>query len=82
MDLRSLSGSIAAVTEGAPIAASAPMTGTQLRFLTGIESVPPYLATMLAGIETERYTREEAIREANRRTEMNFINRAMWAGRR
>ena len=83
MDLRTVSGSIAAVGAPAPLDPGASLpTGTQMRFLTGVESVPAYLAQMLAGIETERYSREEAIREANERTQMNFIRGAMFGGRR
>lgn len=78
MDIRGVSGAVAVVhsnplLQGAP----PPPQAADVRFVTGSEEVPVHVAQMLAGIETERLTREEAIRMADRRAEANFIRNAL-----
>ena len=46
----------------------------ELEFRDGKRVVPDYIAALLAGIETFRLTYEEAIAEANKRAEADFIN--------
>lgn len=78
MDIRGVSGSIGAAASP-QAAAYGPLepAGAQMRFITGPEIIPAYLATMLAGIETERYTREEAIAMSNRRAESQYVKNAL-----
>jgi predicted phage terminase large subunit-like protein len=79
MDIRAVSGSFAAVSgpsQGVVDAQTSP--GEYLRFNTGTEYVPAYLAKMLEGIEVERYSKEEAVTLANRRNESAFINNAIF----
>lgn len=78
MDITGTSGSIAAAT-GSPLRTTEPVeqAGSEVRFAGGPEIIPAYMAQMLAGIETERLTREEAIVAANRRTEAQYVNRAL-----
>ncbi len=78
MDIRGVSGSIAAAT-GAPRAVTGDLapSGVLLYFRTGPETVPAYVAEMLKGIEVERFSREEAIMQANRRAEAAFVGKAM-----
>lgn len=78
MDIKGVSGSIVAVTgpqRGSyePTVAS----GAEVRFNTGAQQLPAYLVQMLDGIDTERLSRDQAIQEANRRAEMQFIRRAL-----
>jgi hypothetical protein len=78
MDIRAVSGSVVAVS--APLRGSGEATeptGSQLRFVTGPEIVPAYIAKMLTGIETESLTRAQAIAEANRRAEVAYVNQAL-----
>ena len=82
MDVLSVSGSFAAV----PMAlrgstAGTEDTGQELRFNTGPRIVPGYIAQMLTGIETPRFTYEEALMAANQRAESTFISQAMFRGR-
>ena len=80
MDMRGVSGSFAAVT--GPLRGSVEPTeasAVELRFVDGPQSVPAYLADMLNGIETVRYSREEAIAMANRRAESQYVTRALSA---
>ena len=78
MDLRGVSGSMVTVA-APPQGIYAPMepAGVELRFNTGPQVVPAYLANLLDGIETERYTREEAIAMANRRSESRYVSREL-----
>jgi len=46
----------------------------ELEFRDGKRVVPDYIAALLAGIETFRLTYEEAIAEANKKSEADFIN--------
>lgn len=78
MDIKAVSGSISFVE--APLGGSEAVLvdpGSQLRFITGPQMVPGYLATMLDGIPTESLTYAEAVAEANRRAEIGFINAAL-----
>lgn len=78
MDIRGVSGSIAAVS--GPLRDSyAPSdpSGVEVRFRDGPVAVPDYIAKMLEGIDTVRYTKEEAISMANRRSEASYVSRAM-----
>jgi predicted phage terminase large subunit-like protein len=81
MDIRGVSGSVGAVKSAffAPAPGAAPIApvGSQLRFRDGPQIVPAHIAKMLTGIETERYTREEAIGVANARAESNYIRKQM-----
>jgi len=64
-----------------PIAVDAELpSGHELRFTTGPRIVPGHVATMLTGIETERFTYEEAMMRANRRDLDNFIGSAIRGG--
>ena len=78
MDVLYVQGSLAAVS--APPPAMVEAIGEQveeLRFNTGPRLVPTYIAAMLSGVETPRYTYEEALQVANRRAESNYITNAM-----
>lgn len=77
MDVLSVQGSIAAVSAAPRQPDSALDGGTELRFSTGPQVVPGYIATMLSGIDTPRYTYEEALMQANRAAESNYIASAM-----
>jgi hypothetical protein len=46
----------------------------ELEFRDGKRVVPDYIAALLAGVETFRLTYEEAIEEANKKSEADFIN--------
>jgi hypothetical protein len=46
----------------------------ELEFRDGKRTVPPYIASLLAGIETYRLTYDEAIAAANKKLESDFIN--------
>ncbi len=86
MDIRGVSGSMAAVA-GPPLSVTGALepSGVEVRFNDGPQMIPAYLAALLTGIETVRYTREEAIQLANRRSESQYINRqlgAVFGGRR
>jgi hypothetical protein len=48
----------------------------ELEFRDGKRYVPQYLADMMGGIETYRYTYEEARSLANNRLSDDFLNRA------
>lgn len=74
MDIRGVSGSIEAAS-AAPRAATDGLAalGGEVRFNTGPEIVPAYLAEMLSGIDTERLTREQAVAEANRAAAGRFM---------
>jgi len=48
-----------------------------LRFRDGMRLVPDYVAVMLAGIETENYTYDEAMEIANQQMLGNSINGKM-----
>jgi phage terminase large subunit-like protein len=76
MDIRGTTGSLAAVRPQ-PVAAGQMEMSREVRFNTGAEQVPAYLAQMLTGVDTERLTREQAIDAANRRAEANFIRNAI-----
>lgn len=77
MDIKGISGSIGVVKPPPKAEAKLDPGVKMLYFNTGPQQVPDYLAKMLAGIETERLTREEAIAMANRRAETNFIRHAL-----
>lgn len=77
MDIGGVDGAVAFL--GAKPAATPREPGVvDVRFANGPEYVPDYVASMLAGIQTERLTREEAIRMADRRAEQSYIRRAMF----
>lgn len=80
MDIRGVEGAMA-VARPPMRDAYAPQepVGSQIRFSTGPEFVPAYLAKMLDGIDTVRMTRAEAIQTANRRAESNYVRRQMSA---
>jgi hypothetical protein len=46
----------------------------ELEFRDGKRTVPPYIASLLKGIETYRLTYDEAIASANKKLESDFIN--------
>lgn len=48
---------------------------TELEFRDGKRLVPTYLADLMAGIETFRYSFEEAREMANRRLASDFLGR-------
>lgn len=54
------------------IAAELPQ-GKEVRFLTGLRIVPDHVATMLSGIDTTRYSYEEAMMRANSRQLDSFV---------
>jgi hypothetical protein len=78
MDLGGVTGSIAAVSKPL-ISPEGPMdpSAVEVRFTTGPRTVPAHVAAMLSGIETVRYTYEEALALANRRSESNYIRNSM-----
>jgi predicted phage terminase large subunit-like protein len=78
MDIRGVSGSFAAVS-GPPRASGGltEETGVEVRFANGPEMIPAYLAAMLKGVDTVRFSRAEAIDLANRHAESSYITRAM-----
>ena len=79
MDIRAVSGSFAAVAGPSQGVTEAQAdSGVMLRFNNGSQIVPAYLAKMLEGIEVERFTREEAVAMANRKTEAAYINNAIF----
>ena len=47
---------------------------SEIEFRDGKRDVPDYIAVLLSGIETHRLTYDEAIAEANKKTEADFIN--------
>jgi hypothetical protein len=47
---------------------------SEIEFRDGKRTVPDYIAALLTGIETHRLTYDDAIAEANRKTEADFIN--------
>jgi hypothetical protein len=47
---------------------------SEIEFRDGKRLVPGYIASLLTGIETHRLTYDEAIGEANRRSESDFLN--------
>lgn len=78
MDVLSVSGSFAVVNNAlSGLVAPSEPSGVELRFITGPKFVPPYVAAMLSGIDTPRYSMEEAIAMANRASESNYIQNAM-----
>lgn len=77
MDVLSVQGSFAAVTEAPRAPQSVLDGGMQLQFSTGPQVVPGYIASMLSGIDTPRYTYEEALMVANRAAESNYVAAAM-----
>lgn len=46
----------------------------EIEFRDGKRLVPDYLGDLMAGIETHRLTFDEAILEANKRSESDFLN--------
>lgn len=46
----------------------------EIEFRDGKRTVPAYIAQILSGIETYRLTYEEAMVEANKKVEADFIN--------
>ena len=46
----------------------------ELEFRDGKRTVPPYIASLLNGIETYRLTYDEAIQAANKKLESDFLN--------
>jgi len=46
----------------------------EIEFRDGKRVVPAYIANLLSGIETYRFTYEEAIQMANKKVEADFIN--------
>lgn len=46
----------------------------EIEFRDGKRVVPAYIANLLSGIETYRFTYEEAISMANKKVEADFIN--------
>lgn len=46
----------------------------EIEFRDGRRLVPEYLGVIMDGLETHRMTYEEALLEANRRMEANFLN--------
>ena len=77
MDVLGVEGSFAAVTAAPRQPDADPDGGAELRFSTGPQVVPGYIATLLSGIDTPRYSLEEAIAMANRASESNYIASAM-----
>ena len=47
---------------------------SEIEFRDGKRDVPDYIAALLSGIETHGLTYDEAIAEANKKTEADFIN--------
>jgi len=88
MDISSVSGSMAGVTGSLRDAMAAPAqilaVGSELPFLDGSRIVPAHIATMLAGIETERLTYEGAMQAMNSKRMSDYVNgltRGMLRGR-
>jgi hypothetical protein len=46
----------------------------EMEFRDGKRLVPDYIASLMQGIETHRFTYEEALARANRKTEADIIN--------
>jgi len=46
----------------------------EVEFRDGKRMVPPYIGSLLSGIETYRLTYDEAIAVANKKIESDFIN--------
>jgi phage terminase large subunit-like protein len=83
MDLGGVSGSMATVS-GAPRASAAvmdpmPMPGREIVFREGPRVVPAHLADMLAGINTEGLTFEEALTQMNQKR-LNDYTRSVLSG--
>lgn len=47
---------------------------TEIEFRDGKRLVPEYISALLSGIETYRFTYEEAIARANQKVESDFVN--------
>lgn len=47
---------------------------SEIEFRDGKRLVPDYIGVLLTGIETHRFTYEEAIDRANQKAESDFIN--------
>lgn len=77
MDLGGLTGSVAAATMPVSVPDDPLAGGAEVRFVTGLRVVPAHVAKMLTGIDTVRYTQEEAMTLANRRAESRYITNAM-----
>jgi phage terminase large subunit-like protein len=76
MDIIGVTGAMAVASTGSRPAPEAPPvpTGKTVDFVTGPREVPAYVAEMLAGIDTARWTYEEAMKQADSRNLNNFIN--------
>ncbi len=78
MDIKGVTGAMGVVRSETIKTDAPPIPAAELMyFVDGPQTVAPYLVRMLTGIETERLTKEEAIRMANRRAESNFMRSAI-----
>jgi predicted phage terminase large subunit-like protein len=77
MDVLQAQGSFAAVSAAPRQPDSTMDGGLELRFNTGPQVVPGYIANMLSGIDTASMTYEEALMTANRAAESNYVAAAM-----
>jgi hypothetical protein len=54
-----------------------PVNPNELTFRDGVREVAPYLAVLMGGLDTVRYTYEDAVAEVNRRMTADHVNGAV-----
>ena len=52
----------------------APPDPNELVFRDGRRTVPPYLVDLMSGIDTVRYTYDEAVQQVNQTMTRNYVN--------